>query len=245
LDVGGARRNRTDDLFNAIEALSQLSYGPVLQMCRASIGAKRTLLSEGGGITANLRRPQGPQAKKAAVRRRRAQNPQRRSGFLVGGDIAIDEVGDVVVVLLFFFKEGIIRGVLLGLLLDINVVDRRLGGGLLLARLDLVERHDFHAGGRRNLGVLFFFGFGGWPRPRRGRDLEHGPAFRADDGIFVEIKEFGAAVLALMFGSEFGLGQGDLFPVVEDGISAEVRLVAASRPVNAPYGSLVDSFQRR
>jgi hypothetical protein len=26
---------------------------------------------------------------------------------------------------------------------------------------------------------------------------------------------------------------------------AEVRLVAASRPVNAPYGPLVDSFQRR
>jgi hypothetical protein len=28
---GGARRNRTDDLFNAIEALSQLSYGPILK----------------------------------------------------------------------------------------------------------------------------------------------------------------------------------------------------------------------
>ena len=27
---GGARRNRTDDLFNAIEALSQLSYGPTV-----------------------------------------------------------------------------------------------------------------------------------------------------------------------------------------------------------------------
>jgi hypothetical protein len=27
-EFGGARRNRTDDLFNAIEALSQLSYGP-------------------------------------------------------------------------------------------------------------------------------------------------------------------------------------------------------------------------
>ena len=27
---GGARRNRTDDLFNAIDALSQLSYGPTL-----------------------------------------------------------------------------------------------------------------------------------------------------------------------------------------------------------------------
>ena len=31
---GGARRNRTDDLFNAIEALSQLSYGPTLLICR-------------------------------------------------------------------------------------------------------------------------------------------------------------------------------------------------------------------
>ena len=38
---GGARRNRTDDLFNAIEALSQLSYGPTFRECRAaSIGAK-------------------------------------------------------------------------------------------------------------------------------------------------------------------------------------------------------------
>ena len=26
--LGGARRNRTDDLYNAIVALSQLSYGP-------------------------------------------------------------------------------------------------------------------------------------------------------------------------------------------------------------------------
>jgi hypothetical protein len=28
-EFGGARRNRTDDLFNGIEALSQLSYGPI------------------------------------------------------------------------------------------------------------------------------------------------------------------------------------------------------------------------
>src|ERR1700678_1040997 len=104
------------------------------------------------------------------------------------------------------------------------IVDPRPGGGLLLARLDLVERHHFDAGRRRNLGLLFFLGLGGWSRPRRGRDLEHGPAFRADDGVLVEIKEFRAAVLALMFGSEFGFGQGDLFPVVEDAIWAEVRL---------------------
>ncbi len=30
LETGGAGRNRTDDLYNAIVALSQLSYGPNL-----------------------------------------------------------------------------------------------------------------------------------------------------------------------------------------------------------------------
>jgi hypothetical protein len=47
---GGARRNRTDDLFNAIEALSQLSYGPVFQnlVIAASIGAKRASFSGAG-----------------------------------------------------------------------------------------------------------------------------------------------------------------------------------------------------
>src|SRR5208283_1865565 len=37
LDDGGARRNRTDDLFNAIEALSQLSYGPIFHVPRGSL----------------------------------------------------------------------------------------------------------------------------------------------------------------------------------------------------------------
>ena len=29
---GGARRDRTDDLYNAIVALSQLSYGPLIRV---------------------------------------------------------------------------------------------------------------------------------------------------------------------------------------------------------------------
>ena len=138
----------------------------------------------------------------------------RCSGFFVGSDIAVDEVGDVVVILLFLFQEWVVRR-LFGVLLDIDVVDDRLGG-LLLARLDFVERHDLHASRRRELGLLFL-GFGGWPRAR-GRALKHGPAFRADDGILVEIKEFGAAILALALGSEFGFGHCDQFPVVEAGV---------------------------
>ena len=34
--AGGARRDRTADLLNAIQALSQLSYGPVRQIYRHS-----------------------------------------------------------------------------------------------------------------------------------------------------------------------------------------------------------------
>src|SRR5579863_10417022 len=172
----------------------------------APIGAER-LVSEGAGITAKPRRPQGPPAEKAVLRRQALRGPpniaSRRSGFLVGGDIAVDEVADVVVVFL-------------GVLLDVEVVDCRFGD-LLLGRLDLVERDHVDAGGRRELGLLLLR-LCGRPRPRRA--LKHGPAFRADDRILVEIEEFGAAVLALMFASEFGFGQGDLFPVVEDGISA-------------------------
>jgi hypothetical protein len=41
--IGGARRNRTADLFNAIEALSQLSYDPEpLEILRIRISLKST-----------------------------------------------------------------------------------------------------------------------------------------------------------------------------------------------------------
>jgi hypothetical protein len=43
---GGARRNRTDDLFNAIEALSQLSYGPILKNARRFDWGEARLISE-------------------------------------------------------------------------------------------------------------------------------------------------------------------------------------------------------
>ena len=36
--AGGARRNRTDDLLLAKQALSQLSYGPALRHQRSGIG---------------------------------------------------------------------------------------------------------------------------------------------------------------------------------------------------------------
>jgi hypothetical protein len=57
--VGGARRNRTDDLFNAIEALSQLSYGPKLSCYHAPHWEEAASVLRGGCITAKARAPQG------------------------------------------------------------------------------------------------------------------------------------------------------------------------------------------
>src|SRR5271156_3027214 len=67
---GGARRNRTDDLFNAIEALSQLSYGPVFQnlVIAASIGAKRAFISPARGYN---RKP-SPATRAGGRKKRRA-----------------------------------------------------------------------------------------------------------------------------------------------------------------------------
>ena len=45
---GGARRNRTDDLLNAIQALSQLSYGPIAA-CPAAREHDGRKLGCGGG----------------------------------------------------------------------------------------------------------------------------------------------------------------------------------------------------
>ena len=58
---GGARRNRTDDLFNAIEALSQLSYGPEFSSCScASHGDETAPFLRGGCISAIACARQGP-----------------------------------------------------------------------------------------------------------------------------------------------------------------------------------------
>jgi hypothetical protein len=45
--IGGARRDRTADLLHAMQALSQLSYGPTARA--------RTLLSRPWGVKANQR----------------------------------------------------------------------------------------------------------------------------------------------------------------------------------------------
>ena len=99
-------------------------------------------------------------------------------------------------------------------------------GDLLFGRLDLLERDDIDAGRRREFDVFFLFLH---RHPRARRALEHGPALRADDRILVEVEELGAAVLTLAFGSEFGFGHGDQFPVVQERFFGALRLVGSLR----------------
>src|SRR5215475_5099891 len=156
-----------------------------------------------GEIYALIRYPALALAEKRLLIRAAPPEPPRPSRVVVGGDVAVDEVADVVVVFLFLFQERVVRPVVVGVLLDIDVVDRRLSD-LLLAALDLVERHGVQVGCRRGLRFLLLR-LCGRPYPRRA--LKHGPAFRTADRILVEIKEFRAAVLALALGSEFGFCQ--------------------------------------
>ena len=60
-DLGGARRDRTADLVIANDALSQLSYGPLIG--RADDG--------GGGQAEAIYRPEDGQVKNGSIRRGR------------------------------------------------------------------------------------------------------------------------------------------------------------------------------
>ena len=77
-------------------------------------------------------------------------DPVSRSGFFVVLDVAVDQVGHVVVAFLFLFQEGVVLG---DVVLDLDAVDRDVLLGLL--GLDLVERDEFGTGGRVELGVFF------------------------------------------------------------------------------------------
>src|SRR5260370_42525460 len=88
----------------------------------------------GGGIAAIRRPPQGPPRKK--TRDRMPPGGGDRSAFLIRGDVAVDKVGDIVVVFLFPLKEGDFRGGV-GPALAVDIVDRRFGGPLP-HRLDFV-----------------------------------------------------------------------------------------------------------
>src|SRR5271166_1406806 len=170
---------------------------------------------------------------RAATRKKRP--PARRapppSAFFVRSDVAVDEVADVVVVFLLLFQEAVV--------FDVDFVDRGLGR-LFVAGLDLVQRHHVNSGRRRELRILLVL-LRGRARARR-RSLEDRSAFWADDGILVEIKEFGAAVLTLPFGAEFGFGQCDASLKFNGDFSSPVKWLA---PLLSTQFDAVDSRRRR
>src|SRR5450631_1201566 len=95
---GGARRDRTADLLHAMQALSQLSYGPLVLSSEHGLFGKP--------VAARVR-PEGMlfriMLSRAPWATRGVQNPDHRSGtissLLVAADVA-DDVGDVLVAFL-------------------------------------------------------------------------------------------------------------------------------------------------
>ena len=150
---GGARRNRTDDLFNAIEALSQLSYGPTFstfRRCALQLGWSGVVCS---GRLYNRKRRALDKARSSdffrlaaaplwtALTAPRRARCRRRSERLTSSSSSSSSSRKV-------SSAGPRRP-------RLRCRRRRRLGGLLLARLDLVERDQFDAGGRG--GLLFLY----------------------------------------------------------------------------------------
>src|SRR5436190_18272508 len=139
---GGARGSRTPDLLNAIQALSQLSYGPITP----------------------TRMSGTPRRNEHHEVRRRTRLPSR---LLLLFALA-DDVGDILVALFLLLDQ---RGVVEALI-DLDIVFRALGplgAGLLALRLGvgILERDEFGVRRLRRHGLLFARGDRRWHWPRR------------------------------------------------------------------------------
>jgi hypothetical protein len=121
----------------------------------------------------------------------------RFSAFFVRLDVSVNQVRDIVIVLFFLLKEGVVASVIAQI--DI-VIDRC--GDLVVTSVRLFEGDDFRSRFRK-LGFLVIGRRSADGGAREGRRLEGCATFRTENGVPVEIEEFRAAILALPFAAEF------------------------------------------
>ena len=198
--VGGARRNRTDDLFNAIEALSQLSYGPIFRTPRCAALERSRLgpasRERAARIDAKTARSQGPRgdfssarpaparraygSSSSRYRRRSGRRRRRRPLPLLRGRCRRPRSSS-------------------STSMSSSAAPAAFSSP---ASASSSETSSTPAGATASSSSSS--SFGARALRARGVALEHRSAFGADDRILVQIEEFGAAVLALALGSELG-----------------------------------------
>src|SRR6185437_299995 len=188
--AGGARRDRTADLLHAMQALSQLSYGPL------------TL------STPWATRRQNPEHSSGLI-----------SSLLVAADVA-DDVGHVLVAFFLVGDEGgIVIVVVFDGFVDLDVVFRFGNRGLDLAGVFLgvgfLERHQFFglsrlrrgfggSGGGRGSRARGGVGAGSRRRHRRNRHAI--PGVGRNHRTLVKVVKLLTRGRANTFGSEIGFG---------------------------------------
>ena len=148
----------------------------------------------------------------------------RKSGFLFVFAAFADDVGDVVVALFLLFNEGGFLG-----LLDLEIVVALDSFAFLLAGgfgVGVLKRDELDVGRLRqfDFGLLGLrggggsrrgstsrgrgCGFGGAAARHRDDDFKDRAAFWADDRVFAEVLEFGAATAAETLRAELGFCHG-------------------------------------
>src|SRR5712692_8744896 len=230
--AGGARRDRTADLLHAMQALSQLSYGPLDWPARLGRRA----------VAQNPEHSSGP-----------------ISSLLVAADVA-DDVGHVLIALFLVGDEGgIVIVVVFDGLVDLNVVFRLRNDGLDLAGallgVSFLERHqlfsldglrhDFGSRGSRG-GTGARRGVSAGPRRWHRRNRHDLAGIGGDHRILIEIVEFLACRRANTFSSEIGFGHGAILEIFRKTVlhlaSCRAAVNSALREMDAgvtPHGACV------
>jgi hypothetical protein len=144
-------------------------------------------------ITGLNKRKKPVKYKAPAGLRRPARNEPLR--LFVSREIAVDQTGDIVIILFLFLEESIV--VLFDLDLDVIIDDSR---DLVVGGIGFIQRDELDVG--FSVG-LFFRRCADTLAPGQS-ELEDRPAFRADDRVLVQIEKFRAALLALMLIAELG-----------------------------------------
>src|SRR5262249_48391855 len=141
---GGAKGSRTPDLLNAIQALSQLSYGPTRD---AVSGRSRPKLEM------NCNEPASPDQNEAC-----GDSRLKPTSSLLLVVAVPDDVGDVLVALLLLLDEGVVvHALVFDLHVFLGALDRLALGRLLALGLCVrfLERDEFGLGGLRRHHLFF------------------------------------------------------------------------------------------
>ena len=191
---GGAKGSRTPDLLNAIQALSQLSYGPIPTAAMGFAAQVVTNLLPFGWLDQNRRSYGSSSSSRSPMMSVTSSSVSSCSSIKAASSRRLVDLDIVFAAFDRFRVRPLLAGGFGVRLLERNEF------GLLRLRHRYLFRRDGRDGPRHHR-------FRTCARRDR-RELHHRVALRADDRVLVEVVEFRAAIAAKALGAKLGFCHG-------------------------------------